>query len=250
MPTQASRTHLSLEEWSRRSSWVLFLWKNRGRSADRGVGTPTGCIMLTHNSVQLHALTLLQDLTDSNPAIQQFLCWKERSLCMHYRGLNIITQQISAVFVLFSLWASPSSSSASGKLTISSHSRREMSGRRPLTCGISNFWVAQSSKLYLDDILISCRDISEHRVCQVLQTLLVSQGQYVGVHPKANSMEQTSWYLRRLCCAQVICMKGNERSVAKVAGGVPTGWFQESRSDDRQVSYHLSYSCKDTSKKD
>lgn len=46
------------------------------------VGTLTGCIVLTHyvccgsNSVQLHAL--LQNLTDSNPAIHQFL---SRSLC-------------------------------------------------------------------------------------------------------------------------------------------------------------------------
>lgn len=163
----------------------------------------------------------------------------KREICLYAcRGRNVIAQQISAVFVLFSFWASPSS----GKLTISSHSRR----RRPLTLGI--FWVAQSSKLYLDDILISCRDISDHqsRVCQVLQTLLVSQGQYVGVHPKANSVEKTSWYLRRLYCAQVICTKGNERSVAKVAGGV-SNWvipgIQEWRQAGGQVSYHLSYSC-------
>lgn len=49
-----------------------------------GAGTLTGCIMLTRyiccgsNSVQLHALTLLQNLTDTNPAIQQFL---SLSLC-------------------------------------------------------------------------------------------------------------------------------------------------------------------------
>lgn len=49
-----------------------------------GAGTLTGCIMLTHyiccgsNSVQLHTLTLLQNLTDTNPAIRQFL---SLSLC-------------------------------------------------------------------------------------------------------------------------------------------------------------------------
>lgn len=162
-------------------------------------------------------------------------------MCLYAGGE--IAQQISAVFVLVSFWTSPSS----GKLTISSHSRREMSGRRPLTLGIS--WVAQSSKLStflspaatpvtIRAVYVRC---FQHCLCH----------KYVWVHPKANSVEKTSWYLRRLYRAQVICRKGNERSVAQVAGGVPAGCFQESRSDDRQVSYHLSYSCvPKTSKRD
>lgn len=84
---------------------------------------------------------------------------------MHAEGE--IAQQISAVFVLVSFWASPSSSSASGKHLFPLQEKTTFDLGHFLGCSIFQTL----------HILISCSDTSDHqsRVCQVLQTLLVSQ---------------------------------------------------------------------------